>query len=324
MEQIIYSKFNPDNFDINNTLVVIDEFIVKSTNLGRLKYLILKGGEAVKSFDTLELICRSLIENNIDKTGTLISIGGGSIGDVAGLAADIYLRGINLVNVPTTLLSMIDSSIGGKNAINLNNIKNAAGTINQAQSVIIDLSYINSVTLVNLAIGELIKYSLLSKKIFDLNYVIIQLREGNFENLSMIIEKCIYFKQSIVEHDLLGDGIRKTLNLGHTIGHAIELNYNISHGQAVLAGLYIEALLGVNLGITDKDVVDYIYKYYSKFSWDKLNVFEIADKCTYDKKNSNKLINFQLIDKQFKVKEVNISKLTLTNILNDIVIEGKC
>lgn len=360
MEQVIFSKFNFHEYDSNNTLVVIDSNIVHCTNLGNLKTLILQGGEQVKSFEMLELICNSIISNNIDVNGTLIVIGGGSIGDVAGLAASIMYRGIKLINVPTTMLAMIDSSVGGKNAINLGEIKNVIGAIKQADSIIIDTDYIDNLALINSAVGELVKYSLLLRtcncndniseannidntnkddntnnisdfkefdsikkdetiKQFDtVNTYMQQLLAGDFTNLQKVIEMCVYYKQSIVKKDLYGINERKRLNMGHTIGHAIELNSNIPHGQAVLAGLYIEALIGNILNITPLEIVEYIAKYYSKFSFVLPLIDNIIASCSFDKKNNNKKINFQLISSKYQISEVYIDKNELKHILNQI------
>lgn len=362
MEQVIFSKFNFHEYDSNNTLVVIDSNVVHCTNLGNLKTLILQGGEQVKSFEMLELICSSIISNNIDVNGTLIAIGGGSIGDVAGLAARIMYRGIKLVNVPTTMLAMIDSSVGGKNAINLGEIKNVIGAIKQADSVIIDTDYIDNLALINSAVGELVKYSLLLRtcnngnvnKVNNINTIgninkddntnnisdfkeydgikkdeainqfdtvntyMQQLLAGDFTNLQKVIEMCVYYKQSIVKKDLYGINERKRLNMGHTIGHAIELNGNIPHGQAVLAGLYIEALIGNILNITPLEVVEYIGNYYSKFSFILPLIDSIIANCSFDKKNNNKKINFQLINNQYEINEVYIDKYEFKQLLIQI------
>lgn len=217
-------------------------------------------GEEGKSIETALSIVRSAHEMGIDRDGLFIGIGGGgSVLDVVGFSASIYLRGgVDYVNVPTTMLSMVDASLGGKTGVNALGLKNViGGVIRQPRYIIIDLSFLDSLPMPNYLDGfaEVIKYGVTMDKEL-LNRVM-----GNADGLinrdrtllEYVIHKSLRDKASIVEADELDKGgVRAILNYGHTVGHAIEsaTNFSISHGRAVALGMVCEARVGVKLGYT--------------------------------------------------------------------------
>jgi 3-dehydroquinate synthetase len=195
-------------------------------------------GEKGKSFKDVENICEYFLERGITRDSHLIAIGGGAVGDLSGFCASILLRGIPWSLIPTTLLSMVDSSVGGKTGINSNFGKNLIGSFHLPENIWIDTSLIQ--TLPNKQLdsgkGEIIKYCFLDSGIYK--------EVMNDVDLLKVIESCLNFKTKITLEDPKEKGIRKYLNLGHTLGHAIEKHYGISHGRSVMWGIFLMLLIG--------------------------------------------------------------------------------
>ncbi|MEZ7893403.1 MAG: 3-dehydroquinate synthase family protein [Candidatus Wallbacteria bacterium] len=215
-------------------------------------------GEKCKSFSNVNLVLKKLTDMGFGKNDILIGIGGGTITDLSGFSASIYKRGMRLAFIPTTLLCMIDASIGGKNAVNISRTKNAAGTFYNPEKIFIIPDLLKSLPANEMANGmfEALKYGLLFSKSL---VTAINQKNFNFTNYNLkskselirIIKQCVQFKQEIVNADYLDKGCRMLLNAGHTFGHAIESvsNNKISHGAAVGLGLYFETTIGRELGI---------------------------------------------------------------------------
>ncbi|MBQ5851016.1 MAG: 3-dehydroquinate synthase [Lachnospiraceae bacterium] len=204
-------------------------------------------GEQSKCKERLFDIIDSLAQLDFNRTDTIIALGGGVVGDLTGLAAGLYMRGIRLVMVPTTLLSMVDSSCGGKVAVNHDMGKNMIGMFYQPVCVAINMSTLSTLEKEQIACGaaEMIKYGCIyNKDIFDL------LENKNNLLLPNTIKDCINAKDYYVANDTRDKGIRMMLNFGHTIGHCVEKQTGILHGQAVAIGMYYEAVLGEYMGIT--------------------------------------------------------------------------
>lgn len=211
---------------------------------------IIPAGETAKTFRNLTAILKAMLDSNMKRGCTVVAFGGGVVGDIAGLASSLYMRGVHLVQIPTTLLAQVDSSVGGKTAIDFGGVKNVIGTFYQPEEVIVDPRFLSSLPEreIRCGLGEIVKYGALDSNIFGL------LKE-NINNLKSpeLLEKityyCIKHKAEVVvkdEHDL--NGLRKTLNLGHTTGHALELYYRKkSHGEYVLIGMYYELYIAEKL-----------------------------------------------------------------------------
>ncbi len=195
-------------------------------------------GEESKNFDTYREICQTLLDRSFTRKDVVIAVGGGVAGDMAGFAAATYMRGIDFYNIPTTLLSQVDSSIGGKTAIDLGKIKNIIGAFYQPKKVIIDpdvLSTLSDRQLKN-GLAESIKMGITSDaKLFEL------FEKGNIEDdIEEIIERSLKVKRYVVEEDEKETGLRKVLNFGHTVGHAIEASVpfgKLYHGECVALGM---------------------------------------------------------------------------------------
>ena len=197
-----------------------------------------KSGEGSKSFATFEELCRELLSEGFTRTDCVVAVGGGVVGDLAGFVAASYMRGIDFYNIPTTVLSQVDSSIGGKVAINLDSIKNIIGAFYQPRRVLIDPEVLATLPRRQIANGlaEAVKMSLTSdRELFEL------FESGNIEeNMETVIARSLMIKKSVVEQDEREGGLRRILNFGHTVGHGIESEEGLSrlyHGECVALGM---------------------------------------------------------------------------------------
>lgn len=211
-------------------------------------------GESSKTVDTYLQIISRLAELTFTRTDIVVALGGGVVGDVAGFSASTYLRGIKCVQIPTTLLAQIDSSVGGKTAVNLPQGKNLLGAFYQPALVICDVDVLTDLpkSVLLAGYGEMLKYALLDKKVFD--------ELAGHGSLVSLVKLCIEYKRDIVERDEKESGERRLLNLGHTPGHGIEKasNYTIQHGIGVSYGLKIMAGYSLKKGYIDKALYDSI------------------------------------------------------------------
>jgi 3-dehydroquinate synthase len=224
--------------------------------------VVLPDGEAHKNWQTLNNIYDALLENGCDRKTVLFALGGGVVGDMAGFAAASYMRGIPFVQIPTTLLSQVDSSVGGKTAINHPLGKNMIGAFYQPKLVVCDLSLLDSLPLRELRAGlaEIIKYGpIYDIKFFDwLEKFIPQLLARDTTELSYAVRRCCEIKAEVVGNDEQESGLRAILNFGHTFGHAIEsgMGYGVwLHGEGVAAGMVMAAELSHRLGLLEESFV---------------------------------------------------------------------
>ena len=205
-------------------------------------------GEGSKSTESLVALLEFCAEHRLTRSDALIALGGGVVGDLCGFAAAIYLRGVRFVQIPTTLLAMVDSSVGGKTAVDLRAGKNLAGAFHQPSLVICDCRTTDTLSKEIFADGcaEVIKYGVINdRSFFDF------LKEGITTQLEDVIEACVIHKRELVEADEFDRGARQLLNLGHTVGHAIELcsDLTISHGSAVAIGMVIVMRAAIAMGL---------------------------------------------------------------------------
>lgn len=267
--------------------------------------IILPDGESYKSKDSLDSIYAQLLENKADREITLIALGGGVIGDITGFAAATYMRGVNFIQIPTTLLSQVDSSVGGKTGINHPLGKNMIGAFYQPKCVISDMDVMKTLPSRELSAGlaEVIKYGLIrDNKFFEwLESHIQHLMEMNPKYLIEAVQRSCENKAAVVEADEFESGIRAILNLGHTFGHAIEVAQgygNWLHGEAVGAGMVMAAKLSQSMGwLADKDVgriVALIKKAGLPTEPPKISVKKYMELMMLDKKTKDGQINLVL------------------------------
>ena len=296
-------------FCIIDSKIKIDLNFAKQKNIN---IIFINCGEKIKTFDGYRNLNEKLIKSNVNRKSIIIAIGGGTLGDLVGFVASTILRGLEFFLIPTTLLSQVDSSIGGKNGINTIFGKNLIGTFYQPKEVLIDISILNSLPKKEIRSGyaEIVKHALIKDYQF---FCWLEKNANKLLNLNKsILEKAIYksiiIKLFYVLKDekelLLNNNSRSMLNFGHTIGHAIESHYNykrFNHGEAISIGMITEAKISNYLGMLSFDELEKIIIHFKKC---KLKVHDnilkdkkLINKLTKDKKNFQNNINFSLIDK---------------------------
>jgi len=297
-----------------NVMPLYGERVISSFNKVGIKTYImaLKPGEESKSLKTLDSIYSFAFENGLTRAGAILALGGGVVGDVAGFAAATIFRGIDFIQVPTSLLAQVDSSVGGKVAINTTYGKNLVGAFYQPKIVIIDPDTLNTLPKHFLSDGmaEVIKYGCIKDKVL---FNAILNTEIN-DNLEEKIKMCLEIKAEYVVKDEKDTGKRMELNFGHTIGHALEKAYvkdGLSHGFGVFIGMCIMARYGEEIGATEKGtyekIVDCGKKYGLKDSWNINDIDAVKTGMNLDKKADSDQITIVLIEKIGKalLKKVN-------------------
>ena len=303
-------------------------FVNKLTYKDNLNFVYLKGGENIKTNRIYAEVCDELLSKNIDRESILVAIGGGTIGDLCGFISNTILRGVDFKLIPTTLLSQVDSSIGGKNGINSKYGKNLIGTFYHPSEVIIDPDILKTLPMRQIKSGyaEIIKHSLIKDFNFfswlEKNYI-------RFFNLDMkIIERAIYksinIKLYYVKKDpkenLKNNNSRAMLNFGHTFGHSLENFYSYSkklnHGEAISIGMITEAAISNKLGFLKKDELNKIISHFKKV---KLRLYDnnikkddILKNIIKDKKNLKNRVNIVLlkgIGNSFYKRDIEIDYL---------------
>ena len=316
--------FQDDLVDyLNNILENKNCFLITNTTLSRLypqilykfqkdKIIVIKDGEKYKNFKTYNYIMEQLLSKKIERKDTIVALGGGVVGDLAGFCASTILRGVELIQIPTTLLAMCDSAIGGKTGYNTKYGKNLIGSFYKASKVLIDTTFLNTLNNKELkcGMGEIIKYALIEKSCkcnnnYDLLDFLIKNQKQDIKNeMKYIINACANLKVAVVEQDEKEGGLRKILNFGHTFAHPIETltNYKkFSHGEAVAYGIKYASKLALSLNKIDEE-------YYNTI----INLLEKLDLATKKVKfNKKKFIELMKQDK--KVENKNINLLLPTN-----------
>jgi len=264
----------------------------------------IESGEINKNIETCVGVWNVLTELNADRRSLVITLGGGVITDLGGFVASTYKRGIDFVNIPTTLLSMVDASVGGKTGVDLGVLKNQVGLFSNPEIVIIDTDYLQTVTPREIRSGtaEIIKYGLTyDVKLFN------QIKIDNQLNINDLIHRSIAIKNEVVLQDPTEKSLRKILNFGHTIGHAIESHFlesdhkeNLTHGEAIAIGMICETYISnrqLNFPKeTLSEIKETILNIYGKVAILKEDFSPIIELLKHDKKNVGGQINFVLLN----------------------------
>ncbi|NLJ58625.1 MAG: 3-dehydroquinate synthase [Tissierellia bacterium] len=270
-----------------------------------LRFIVVDPGESSKSLEVLENIYKHFIDFNLTRSDLIVAFGGGVVGDLAGFAASSYLRGVDYVQVPTTLLAQIDSSIGGKVAVNLEQGKNLIGSFYHPKRVFIDPQLLHTLPekYIKDGLGEVIKYACIKDADFFQSLSSIRSKNELFNKIENIIYRCCNIKRKVVEKDEGDKGERMLLNFGHTLGHAIEkyYNYEYSHGEAVALGMYnitkkSEALGYTETGTSEK-IINILNNFKIEYKLPNLKMDKIKDIILFDKKNISGKINLILLNK---------------------------
>ena len=323
--------------DIRNIVIITQQAIynlyskilkkVLHENGLEFHFIILDDNENAKSLITFSKVINSLIEFNCNKSSIIFAFGGGVVGDLSGFVASTYMRGISYYQIPTTFLSIIDSSIGGKTAINTDRGKNLIGTIYQPKKVFINPNFMNSLPLreISSGMGELIKYGLIWDKDF-LNDVLKYGENNSQKNISYFIYKSCQIKSQIVEKDEKDKGLRKILNFGHTIGHALESYFEyetIKHGESVALGMICESWISKEMGLIESKTYESIHRSITSLSLPKINKIDkkkFYDFILKDKKHQSKKLNFVLLKGIGKpVIDINVQKNLILKSLDVII-----
>lgn len=295
----------------------------------KIFYFTIPAEERIKSEYTIKRIYTALAENNFGRDTVLIAIGGGIIGDIGGFIASTYMRGIQLMHIPTTIISACDSSVGGKTGYNFYNHKNLIGTFYPPKAVIIDNSFFNTLPKkeISSGMGEIIKYAFISDKDF------FEFVNNNFNKLielqkSVVIKtiiECVKIKAAVVQQDEFETGLRKILNFGHTFGHALEsyFDWKLNHGNAVSAGITASLFLSFRMGLINNKKLTYLLKLPSQLKmkgklaeFDNLKIIELMK---LDKKTRNEKLKFVLIQDIGKIiVDAETTKSQINFALNEV------
>lgn len=313
--------------DTDKIMIITDENVdklyskaVKNALKERSVYkFIVTPGEESKNLLTVENILSQMLDLNFTRKSKIIALGGGVVGDIGGFCASIYMRGISFLQVPTSLLAQVDSSVGGKTGVNLAKGKNMIGSFYQPENVIIDTDTLKTLPKKEIisGLGEIIKYGIIwdYKFLEEIEENIHNILELEYKTLGKIIKDCCSIKADIVSQDEKELGLRKILNFGHTIGHALETASaykKYTHGQAILLGMYYEALMAKGFNMIDIDYFNKIEKIIKEtginLDIEEFSKEALLDNMTKDKKNKDGKISFILPIGPGRVEEVLLNR----------------
>lgn len=313
---------------LQNPIVICDENVLKfhaESVIASLekagfppKLITVPAGEGYKNLETIQKLWQGFLEHGLDRKSTVIALGGGVIGDLAGFAASTYMRGIHWVSVPTTLLSMVDASLGGKTGFDLPEGKNLIGSFYPPKLVLADPQVLQTLPEAEYISGlaEVVKHGIISDP--ELFNLCARGLDCVKDNLEQIVKRAMAVKIKIIEEDPYEKGFRAALNLGHTAGHAVELvsNFRLRHGEAVAIGMVAEAKMAERLTVASKGLSDKIREVLLKLGLPvqipgELSREEIIQAMRVDKKKNAKAIRFALPAEIGKVELVDVTDLEL-------------
>ena len=283
-------------------------------------------GEDHKTIDICLGVWEAMSQYNADRQSLLINLGGGVVTDLGGFVASTYMRGIDYINVPTSLLAMVDASVGGKTGVDLGVLKNQVGVISEGAMILIDISFLGTLPQNQMISGfaEMLKHGLITDKKYWTTLT--NLQDLDISDLDQLIYDSVIIKNNIVAEDPREKGLRKSLNFGHTLGHAIESYFlendakkTLLHGEAIAIGMILEAYLSTKVcGLSSDDlfeISDSILKTFSKIQFEEKDYEYILELMKHDKKNSHGVIKFVLLEAIGKSK---IDK----EVSNEIILEA--
>lgn len=316
--------------DKREVIIITDENVYQAhkKQIDNWNHVVIPPGEQYKNQETVNLIIDELIKIPADRSSMIIGLGGGVVTDLAGYIASIYLRGVRLGLIPTSLLNIVDASIGGKNGIDVGLYKNMVGTIRQPDFILLDTAFLKSLPRDEWVNGfaEIIKHSLLGDAAFFEvleQYNIDYFMKRNDALLSLI-ERNIKVKIGVVQRDPKESGERKILNLGHTLAHAIENKYNIPHGKGVAIGIVMALHIAEQeLDFQEEDRVIKLLEKYELFSNFDFHPEEIINMLLADKKRVGKTIDYILLQEIGKPAIIPLSLKEINKYLDETYLKWK-
>jgi 3-dehydroquinate synthase len=311
--------------DKDNTILITDENVYNA-HTKRFKNwncIVLKPGEEFKVQSTVDEIIDQLIEMEADRKTTLVGAGGGVITDITGYVASVYMRGISFGFIPTSLLAMVDASIGGKNGIDVGVYKNMVGIIRQPKFILHDMVFLNSLPQNEWENGfaEIIKHAAIKDAVMfkELETRTLKHYQSRQKSICELVQRNAIIKTKVVQNDEFEKGERRLLNFGHTLGHALENQYELSHGQAVSIGMtYASAISERIAGFKEANRIAALLLKYDLptfADFDKQKVFEVLK---MDKKRERKEINYVMVEKIGKGVVKSIPLKQLEEIINEL------
>ncbi len=319
------SKFNylKNLIDYSNAVFISDENVFQhhSSKFKNLNTIVIKAGEQFKVQATVDSIIHQLIQFKTNRKTILVAVGGGVVTDITGYVASVFMRGIEFGFVPTSLLCLVDASIGGKNGIDVGDYKNMVGTINQPQFILHDISFLQSLPENEWQNGfaEIIKHAAIAdKKLFkELASHQLKYYRSQKAKINNLVQQNAKQKLQVVAKDVYEKGDRKLLNFGHTLGHAIETTHQLSHGQAIAIGMMFACKLSEKIvGFKQTDEVQNILQQYSLPTHLKFNPKKVFEILVMDKKREQNFIHFILLE---KIGKAVIKKVSLTELKQSII-----
>jgi len=303
------------SINLSKVFVVVDEntkqfcLPILSSNINsdiKFEILEIKAGEIHKNISTCVSLWNLLSEKGADRNSIILNLGGGVIIDLGGFVASTFKRGIKFINIPTTLLAMVDASVGGKNGVDLGVLKNQIGIINNPEMVIVNTSFLKTLSKEQITSGyaEMLKHGIIHSDSYWNEVKLFDVKDTN--STEELVWDSIKIKNEIVLKDPFEKSIRKALNFGHTLGHAIESyclesneKNNLLHGEAVAIGMILAAFISFKLvSLSEKqlsDISETITRFYTKVDFSSEEISLIIELLKYDKKNSNGKVLFVLL-----------------------------
>lgn len=281
--------------------------ISKHPSMKGAQLITIQPTDDAKTLETLSYVWTALQQGGATRHSLLVNLGGGMVTDLGGFAASTFKRGMAYINIPTTLLSQVDASVGGKTGINFGGLKNEIGVFNCARAVILSSTFLRTLDSANLLSGyaEMLKHGLLSNKEELGKLLAFDITHPDYDTLQQMVAKSVGIKENIVEQDPTETGIRKALNLGHTAGHALESlalqeGRTVLHGYAVAWGLVMELYLSVcKCGFPSMEmqrIATYVKEHYGLFLYECKHYDRLYEFMCHDKKNEGGHINFTLLN----------------------------
>lgn len=299
--------------DSNSNENCLPNFLPNIATNVALEVIEFEAGESNKNIETCVEIWKVLTELGADRKSLVINVGGGVVTDLGGFVASTFKRGIDFIHVPTTLLAMVDASVGGKNGVDLDSLKNQIGTITIPKMVLIDTSFLETLPQNEMRSGlaEMLKHGL----IYDKSYweQFLDLNKIDFADFDTLIYDSVFIKNEIVKQDPTEKGLRKALNFGHTLGHAIESYFlenenkkNLLHGEAIAVGMVLESYISLKKNLISEEeyaqIKTTIKNIFEDVIFEEKDMLPIQELLIHDKKNEYGNIQFVLIDGIGKIK----------------------